>query len=133
MPTSVSNRNRCFVCSNSAADVTAAVYPVKQINWDKMAGAVQAGRSPLESATLSYVVEREPGQEMVVRDGFVKSRYAGTGFLLIRRGVLEAMIEHYPELRYTHEHRASDPLGGQSMAFRAVQLHGRPKHRVLPQ
>src|SRR5580693_6251752 len=44
------------------ADVTAAVYPVKQINWDQMAGAVQAGRSPLESATLSYVVEREPGR-----------------------------------------------------------------------
>jgi hypothetical protein len=83
---------------------------VKQINWDKMAGAVQAGRSPLESATLSYVVEREPGQDMVIRSGFVKSRYAGTGFLLIRRSVLESMIEHYPELRYTHEHRGDDPL-----------------------
>ena len=77
-----------------------------------MARAVQAGRSPLESATLSYVVEREPGQEMSVRDGFVKSRYAGTGFLMIRRSVLEAMIDHYPELRYTHEHAATDPLAG---------------------
>jgi hypothetical protein len=94
------------------ADVTGAVYPVKQIDWDKMAAAVQAGRSPLESATLSYVVEREHGREMVVRSGFVKSRYAGTGFLLIRRSVLEAMIEHYPELRYKHEHRGSDPLAG---------------------
>jgi hypothetical protein len=94
------------------ADVTAAVYPAKEINWDKMAGAVQAGRRPLESATLSYVVEREPGQEMVVRGGFVKSRYAGTGFLLIRRTVLESMIERYPELRYKHEHRSSDPLDG---------------------
>jgi hypothetical protein len=94
------------------ADVTAAVYPVKQINWDKMAAAVQTGRSPLESATLSYVVEREATADMVIRSGFVKSRYAGTGFLLIRRSVLEAMIEHYPELRYTHEHRGSDPLAG---------------------
>jgi hypothetical protein len=94
------------------ADVSAAVYPVKQINWEKMPGAVQAGRSPLESATLSYVVEREATEAMVVRSGFVKSRYAGTGFLMIRRSVLENMIEHYPELRYTHEHRASDPLTG---------------------
>jgi hypothetical protein len=94
------------------ADVSAAVYPVKQINWDQMAAAVQAGRSPLESATLSYVVEREAGQEMSVRDGFVKSRYAGTGFLMIRRSVLEAMIERYPELRYTHEHGAGDGLAG---------------------
>ncbi|HTB17303.1 MAG TPA: hypothetical protein VK708_04270 [Bryobacteraceae bacterium] len=94
------------------ADVTAAVYPAKQINWEAMPGAVQAGRTPLESATLSYVVEREPGPDMVVRNGFVRSRYAGTGFLMIRRSVLEAMIEHYPELRYTHEHEGSTPLSG---------------------
>ena len=94
------------------ADVSAAVYPVKQINWEQMAGAVQAGRSPLESATLSYVVEREAGNDMVIRSGFVKSRYAGTGFLMIKRSVLTAMIEHYPELRYKHEHRGTDPLSG---------------------
>ena len=79
-----------------------------QINWDMLPAAVQAGRSPLESATLSYVVERETSNQMVVRDGFEKSRYARTGFLLIRR----AMIEHYPELRYRHEHGAGDPLSG---------------------
>jgi len=49
---------------------------------------------------------------MVIRNGFVKSRYAGTGFLMIRRSVLEAMIDRYPELRYTHEHKAGDPLAG---------------------
>ncbi len=95
------------------ADMTAGVYPVKQINWDLMAGAVQAGRKPLESATLSYVVERDTTTaDVIVRDGFVKSRYAGTGFLMIRRSAIEAMIDHYPELRYTHEHRTGDPLEG---------------------
>jgi len=93
-------------------DVTAAVYPVKQINWDKMNAAVQARRSPLESATLSYVVERDATEDAIMRGGFVKSRYAGTGFLMIRRSALEAMIEHYPELRYTHEHGAGDALAG---------------------
>ena len=94
------------------ADMSAAVYPAKQIDWDLMPSAVHAGRSPLESATLSYVVEREASKDLVVRSGFVRSRYAGTGFLMIRRSVLEAMIEHYPELRYTHEHGASDPSAG---------------------
>ena len=93
------------------ADMTAAVYPVKQINWEKMPGAVEAGRTPLESATLSYVVQSNAG-DVVVRDGFMKSRYAGTGFLMMRRSVPERMIEHYPELRYTHEHRGDDPLAG---------------------
>jgi hypothetical protein len=94
------------------ADVTAAAYPVKQINWEMMAAAVQAGRKPLESATLSYVAERDATEELTMRNGFVKSRYAGTGFLMIRRSAIEAMIEHYPELRYTHEHKFSDPLEG---------------------
>lgn len=94
------------------ADFTAAAYPAKQINWELMADAVRAGRTPLESATLSYVVEREASKDLVTRQGFVRSRYAGTGFLMIRRSALEAMIEHYPELRYTHEHGAAGPLTG---------------------
>jgi hypothetical protein len=92
------------------ADFTAAVYPVKQINWELLPAAVQAGRQPLESAALSYVLERDPATELVTRNGFVKARYAGTGFLMIRRSVLETMIERYPELRYTQEHKADDPL-----------------------
>ncbi len=94
------------------ADFAAAAYPVKEINWDLMPAAVQAGRKPLESATLSYVVERDGAEEMVIRGGFVKARFAGTGFLMIRRGAIEKMIEHYPELRYAHEHRLRDPLDG---------------------
>jgi len=92
------------------ADFTGAVYPVKEINWNLIPEAVQAGRAPLESATLSYVVEREPAPGVNIRNGFIKSSYAGTGFLMIRRHTLEAMIYRYPELRYTHEHRSTDPL-----------------------
>jgi hypothetical protein len=94
------------------ADFTAAAYPVKEIHWEMMAAAVQAGRTPLESATLSYVVERSPSEDLILRGGFVKSSYAGAGFMMVRRGAIESMIERYPELRYTHEHRSSDPLAG---------------------
>lgn len=95
------------------ADVTAAAYPVKQIHWELIPGAVAAGRAPLESATLSYVLERDNStSEVVVRDGFVKSHYAGTGFLMIRRTALESMISRYPELRYTHELRWQAASGG---------------------
>jgi hypothetical protein len=91
-------------------DFTAAAYPIKKINWELIAGAVQAGRSPLESATLSYVLEVERLEELATRNGFVKARYAGTGFLMIRRAALIAMIERYPELRYQREHKEDDPL-----------------------
>lgn len=91
-------------------DFTAAAYPIKKINWNLIPAAIQAGRAPLESATLSYVVDVDPGERLITRNGFVKARYAGTGFMMIRRSALLAMIEHYPELRYTREHKADDPL-----------------------
>jgi hypothetical protein len=94
------------------ADLTAAAYPVKAIDWSMIPAAVAAGRTPLESATLSYVVEGDLSHGLAARQGFVKSRYAGTGFMMIRRAALETMIERYPELRYRSEHKANDPLEG---------------------
>jgi hypothetical protein len=38
------------------------------------------------------------------RDGFARVSFAGTGFTMIRREALLAMIEHYPELRYSRDH-----------------------------
>jgi hypothetical protein len=92
------------------SDMSAAVYPTKRIDWNKVRNAVKLGVEPLEQAALSYVVELADPPE--VRDGFAKVRYAGTGFLMIRRQVLEAMQAHYPDLRYSREHQANDPLRG---------------------
>ena len=92
------------------ADFTAAAYPVKQIDWDMVPQAVQAGRKPLESATLNYVIEGDTANGLLTRDGFVKARCAGTGFLMIRRAALLSMIAHYPELRYTRDLKTNDPL-----------------------
>lgn len=91
-------------------DFTAAAYPIKKINWDLVPGAVAAGRRPLESAALHYAVEADPGQPLVTRNGFVRVQYTGTGFMMIRRAALEAMIERYPELHYVREHKGDDPL-----------------------
>jgi len=94
------------------ADFTAAAYPVKAIDWAMIPAAVSAGRAPLESATLSYVLEGDLAQGPVSRQGFLKARYAGTGFLMIRRAALVAMIERYPDLRYRSEHKANDAYEG---------------------
>jgi hypothetical protein len=91
--------------------MAAAVYPIKRIDWEKIAAAVQAGRAPLHSAALSYMIEF-PSGSIEVRDGFAKVSFAGTGFLMIQRQALLAMIEHYPELRYAHDHKPNDKLAG---------------------
>lgn len=101
-----------FRLLNFDAEITAAVYPTKRIDWPRVKAQVLGGRENLEAASLSYVLEFDDPKRIEQRDGFAKARYAGTGFLLIRRSALLKMIEAYPQLRYTREHQQIDPLAG---------------------
>ncbi len=52
-----------------------------------------------------------------MRGGFIRVRYAGTGFLMIRRAAIEKMCAHYPALRFRREHSISDPLADSPHRF----------------
>ena len=93
-------------------DIAAGVYPAKQIDWGKLEALAKMGAPNLESTALSYVLEFEDPQRIETKNGFAKVRYAGTGFMMIRREALLKMIEHYPELSYSNEHQAQDPWKG---------------------
>ena len=86
------------------ADMAAAVYPIKQIDWQRVKAVFDSGRPNPAAAALKYVFEVEDPGAVVERAGFVKVRYAGTGFLMIRRQVLERMCTYYPQLRYRRDH-----------------------------
>jgi hypothetical protein len=59
---------------------------------------VVGGLYPKKSLPISYVVNRVPN---AAKEGnLVEVSNLGTGFLLIRRSVLENMISRYPELHY---------------------------------
>jgi hypothetical protein len=90
------------------ADVCAGVYPIKRIDWNKAAGVIASGRPKTRSAVLDYVLEVEDPQRISAVNGFARVRYAGTGFLMIRRHVLEKMCLHYPSLRFDSEHSVAD-------------------------
>jgi hypothetical protein len=91
-------------------DMAAAVYPTKKIDWEKVKAQVLAGKTPLEPASLSYVLGVEDARKIGYKNGFVKVKFAGTGFLMIKRAALVRMIEHYPDLRYSKVHQAEDAL-----------------------
>jgi hypothetical protein len=93
-------------------EIAAGVYPTKRIDWPRVQAQVRAGRDNLESGALSYVLEFDDPARIEQCDGFARARYAGTGFLLIRRDALLRMIGAYPDLRYTREHQQQDPLAG---------------------
>lgn len=99
------------------ADMVAAVYPTKRIDWEKVKLAARSGAEHLDKAALSYVMEFVHLKEAALRNGFAKVRFAGTGFLLIKRQVISKMVERYPELRYSRENRAEDTLKNSPWRF----------------
>jgi hypothetical protein len=85
------------------AEVCAAVYPIKRIDWQRMRTTL-SGNEPNPAASLNYAFEVENPNAVIANSGFIKVRYAGTGFLMIRRAALERMCAHYPQLRYKRDH-----------------------------
>ncbi len=94
------------------ADVCAGVYPIKRIDWEKIRHTLSAGVPELSAAALHYVIEVEDPNRIETRGEFVRVRYAGTGFLMIKRQVLEKMCERYAALRFRADHNYSDALAG---------------------
>jgi len=86
------------------AEMCAAVYPVKRLDWNRMKTTIAAASPNPAAAALQYVFEVENPNAVTAQDGFLKVRYAGTGFLMIRRAALERMCECYPQLQYKRDH-----------------------------
>lgn len=85
------------------AEMCAALYPIKRIDWQQMKNAL-AGDRDNPAAALQYAFEVDDPNAVVASSGFIKVRYAGTGFLMIRRAALERMCARYPQLRYKRDH-----------------------------
>ncbi len=88
----------------SGADMAAAVYPIKRLDWDRVKSTIETSRPNPAAASLRYVLEVENPDAVTEQGGFVKVRYAGTGFLMIRRAALEKMCAHYPQLKFRRDH-----------------------------
>lgn len=100
------------------ADIVAGCYPVKRVNWGKARQAMAMGRPNLPSASLDYVLELDDPDQVKVVNGFTRVRYAGTGFLMIRRHALEKMCANpsYASLKFHREH-SLDALAGSPNRF----------------
>ena len=107
-----------FRLIESGADVVAGVYPIKRVNWDKARRVIENRRPNVPSAALDYVLEIDDPDHVAVVNGFTRVRYAGTGFLMIRRHVFEKMCAHpaYASLQFFREH-SLDALAGSPNRF----------------
>ena len=95
-------------------DLIGGVYPIKSIDWAKVRQAVTDGKRDLMAASVGYVVRFIPAPNNSVEvddDGFGPVAYLGTGFMLIKRAVVDQVVAAHPELKA----RLGDTSGGGTM------------------
>lgn len=98
-------------------DFVAGLYPLKVIDWSPAATGRAASGESLETAPFHYVGALCTGTELERRGRFVTGIYCGGGFMLLKRKVLERMIEAYPESRYRSAHAYSNAKGEDNYAL----------------
>jgi hypothetical protein len=83
-------------------EIAAGMYPLKVVDWSRMSAVVRPGmpEQMLREAGMHFVGVPCTGDEREERHGFVTGKYAGTGFMLIKRSAIEKMVAAYPETQY---------------------------------
>jgi hypothetical protein len=94
-------------------DIVVGSYPLKGVRWDYLKDEDIKNIKTvdeLKQRTPSYVVNYKFASEenfqkglVNVQDGLIELDVAGTGFMCIKRHVIEQMIEKMPELHYKKE------------------------------
>jgi phosphohistidine phosphatase SixA len=113
-------------------DFAAAMYPIKEIDWGRIPDRQARGES-LDATGLNYVGAPCRGQALRVEDGFATADYVGTGFMLIKRRVLERMIAAV-RTRQTadaldREYRVVPDLAPGGDAAHILAASGWPRHK----
>lgn len=97
-------------------DVVGGAYPMKGIDWGHVKeSANRLDAQNLKYAGIQYAVARTP--QMEIKGDLVEVLGTGTGFLLIRRNVIETMIEKYPKLKCHYSYNANPEFQKNLYAF----------------
>lgn len=79
-------------------DVATAVYPKKSFDWTKVAAKLEASdKEPVYQQGLDFNINIASARETVEGDGLIRVLDSATGFMLIKRGVLDRMVAHYKD------------------------------------
>lgn len=79
--------------------VCGGVYPFKSLNTPVHVPSMSAAE--LRLLQMRYPFNVKTKEFTIPESGFVEVRDIPAGFMLIKRSVLEAMMVHYPDLKYT--------------------------------
>jgi glycosyltransferase involved in cell wall biosynthesis len=81
-------------------DVACGIYPKKEVNWSSVERAAKEGKPNLADYAGAFVLNMLGSNDAETDEqGFFEVRHGGTGFMLIKRGVFEALAPHVPTYR----------------------------------
>lgn len=83
-------------------DVVGGMYPAKARRWDPPEDV--KSREDMSTATLQYVGKFCDVPELERRGPFVTGEYCATGFMMIKRRVIDRLVEAHPDRTYTSDH-----------------------------
>ena len=96
--------------------IVVGAYPKKAINWTSILGAARNPDMNEDSETIeghssNYVVnfdflkdkDGKPTPQVQVIDNLVKLKDAGTGFMCIRKDVIQQMFDKHPDTKYVND------------------------------
>ncbi len=90
-----------FRLLNSGKDVVTAVYPKKSLDWSLIKQKLASGATePVHQLGLDFNINIANDKEAVDANGFVRVLDSATGFMLIKRGVLDRMSDHFRQELY---------------------------------
>ena len=95
--------------------ITVGAYPKKAVNWDSIINAARANQEEtahtIEGHSSNYVVnfdflkdeQGKPQPQIQIRDNLIKLKDAGTGFMCIKKEVIQKMFDKHTELKYAND------------------------------
>lgn len=84
---------------NADRNVICAGYAQKHLGMDNIKTVLASGEEDLEMCTRTSVHLKLP----VKQEDIIEAFYATTGFLLIKKNVMERLVEKYPERAYRND------------------------------
>jgi len=90
-------------CFNLNKDVVCCGYPKKGYNWNKFMYSImneQSSNESLDSRGLDFAFnpQYDASNNIIKTGDFIKAKHASTGFMLIKREILEKLYEKHTEL-----------------------------------
>jgi len=95
------NASDVFKMITANKDIITGAYPTKTINWENMSRKGKTEIEELQKNSIRYASGLKDSKRTL--DGLYEVQDGATGFMLIKREVIEKMIKHYPETRYMPE------------------------------